>query len=76
MSRMIFPDDVLDIIQEYSRPATRVDWRTCRANEAELVSHIYHNVLHYILHENFYMNAQQSEWYRFNQHPGRLAWKE
>lgn len=26
---MEFPDDVLRIIQQYARPVTRPDWRTC-----------------------------------------------
>ena len=26
---MEFPDDVLRIIQQYARPLTRPDWRTC-----------------------------------------------
>ena len=27
---MQLPDDVLEIIREYSKPLTRPDWRTCR----------------------------------------------
>ncbi len=53
---MILPDDVLAIVRAYSKPiGTRVDWRTCKREEADLIySFDYHitdviprNLLHH-----------------------------
>lgn len=73
---MEFPQDVLDIISEYAKPVTCPEWRTCKTAESELVRIIYATVYHYMVHEQFYgMNDITEEWYKFNQLPGKLAWK-
>lgn len=36
--QLILPDDVLDIIREYSKPiGTRLDWRTCKRKESRII---------------------------------------
>jgi hypothetical protein len=38
---MELPEDVLVLVRAYSKPFTRVDWRTCKTRESELVSSLY-----------------------------------
>ena len=39
---MEFPDDVLDVIRDFSRPyRTRPDWRTCKRGEAWKIEQYY-----------------------------------
>jgi len=53
---MELPEEVVRIIGEFSRPLTRVDWRTCKMNEAVLIQQTNIETIHYL--ENlYYINA-------------------
>lgn len=55
---MELPEDVVLIIGHFSRPFTRVDWRTCKRNEAMLIQQTNVDTIHYL--ENlYYINAPQ-----------------
>jgi len=34
---MEFPDDILEVIRDFSRPRTRPDWRTCKTKEPVII---------------------------------------
>lgn len=53
---MDLPDDVVQIIKEYSMPMTRPDWRTLRRIPLQLYKHEYLDILkkrHSISYEKF-----------------------
>ena len=55
---MELPEDVLRIIGAFSKPRTRVDWRTCKTKESALIQETNIETIHYL--ENlYYINAPQ-----------------
>ena len=55
---MELPEDVVRIIRAFSKPRTRVDWRTCKMPEALLIEQTNVDSIHYL--ENlYYINAPQ-----------------
>ncbi len=58
---MEFPDDVLRLIRDFSKPKwTRPDWRTCKRNEAEQIQR-YGRFIRYVQSIVFYENALLEE---------------
>ena len=66
---MYFPDDVLSIIREYSKPMTRTDWKSIRP----LPSHLLYDELYGVvylgynpklksLYEKTFDHLKKSEW--------------
>jgi hypothetical protein len=55
---MELPEDVVRIIGAFSKPRTRVDWRTCKKQEALLIKQTSLDSIHFL--ENlYYINAPQ-----------------